>query len=349
MEPIRIHQGSAKNVLIFKEPGENTPGRGTFEFLDYFSIFDWGRFLNDKIKFKGVAMAAVGKKYFELLRGAKIKTHYKGMVDSTKMRVSIVNIPEAYKNVEPNSKNYLLPIEIIFRIYTHPESSDLKKIKEGKRTYQELGYEEIPEPNKKLPHVKISYATKLEAKDRVLTKEEARILSGLTVNEMEKLENLALMVNEIITKHSESVGLIHYDGKIEVAKDLNGDFMVVDVAGTLDEDRFMINVDGNKYIDFSKQFLRNWFIDDGWKAKVDVAKERAEKEKREDWQAICILPPKLPDKVSRLITEMYLADTEARAGEKIGEKLGIDVLPLKEVAERMYEIQKAHRAGVRNF
>lgn len=349
MEPIRIHKGSAKNVLIFKEPTEDSFGKGAFEFLDYFSIFDWGRFSNDPIKEKGIAMAAIARKHFELLKEAGIQTHYEDIAGPTKINVVLVNIPEPYKNVAAGLKNYLLPIEIIFRIYTHPESSDLKKIKEGKRTYQELGYEDMPEPNKKLPHVKISYSTKLEAQDRVLTKEEARILAGLVEQEMDRLEELALKVNEIITNHCERVGMIHYDGKIEVAKDTNGDFMVVDVLGTLDEDRFMMNINGDKYIDVSKQFIRNWFVVSDWKKIIDEAKKRAEKEGVKDWKAFCNEPPKLPEKISKLVTEMYLADTDARTGERLGERLGIEVRPLKEVAREMYEIQEAHMAGVRNF
>ena len=344
MKPIRIHEGSAKNVLILKEPTKDSFGKGIFEFLDYFSIFDWGRFLNDPIIGKGIAMAAVSKKYFELLESAGIKTHYQGMAGSTKMNVSLVNIPQAYKNVTPDSKNYLLPIEIIFRIYTHPASSDLKKIKEGRRTYQELGYAALPEPNKKLPSLKISYSTKLEAEDRVITKEEARVLAGLTQEEINKLEELALKVNDIITNHCESVGLIHYDGKIEVAKDINGNFIVVDVMGTLDEDRFMIEVQEGEYIDVSKQFLRNWFIDNGWKPIVDAAKDRAEKEGIKDWKTFCSKPPKLPEKISRLMTEMYLADVQVRTGEKLGEKLGVKVRSLKQVAKEMYNVQKMHKA-----
>ena len=46
---------------------------------------------------------------------------------------------------------------------------------------------------------------------------------------------------------------------------------------------------------------------------------------------------------------MYLADAEARTGEKLGEKLDIKVRPLKEVARKMYEVQGAHRAGVKDF
>lgn len=42
MQPIRIHKGSAKNTLILKEATQDSFGEGGFEFLDYFSIFDWG-------------------------------------------------------------------------------------------------------------------------------------------------------------------------------------------------------------------------------------------------------------------------------------------------------------------
>ncbi|MBU1246108.1 MAG: hypothetical protein KKB27_03860 [Nanoarchaeota archaeon] len=334
MKPIKIYQGSAKDVLIFKKPTKNSFGEGVFEFLNYFSIFDWGRFLDDPIKGKGIAVAAIAQKHFELLENEGIKTHYQGMIDSTKMKVSVVNVPEPYKNVALGCKNYLLPLEIIFRIYTHPESSDLKKIKQGKITYQELGYREIPEPNKKLPSVKISYSTKLEAQDRIITRSEAKILAGLTQEETNELEKLTLKVNEIITNHSEKAGLIHYDGKIEIAKDINGNFIVVDVAGTLDEDRFMVKTKEDQYVDFSKQFLRNWFIKTGWKKIVDEAKEKAENTGSKDWQSFCKKPPLLPEKVSKLVTEMYLSDIEARTGKKLGEKLA-KIRPLSQIAEEM--------------
>lgn len=207
----------------------------------------------------------------------------------------------------------------------------------------------MPEPNKKLPRTKISYATKLEATDRVLAKEEARVLAGLNEQEMERLEKLALKVNEIITDHCEKVGMIHYDGKIEIAKDIDGDFMVVDVLGTLDEDRFMMKVGEDKFIDLSKQFIRNWFVVNGWKKIVDEAKKRAEEKRVEDWKVFCSEPPKLPEKISKLMTEMYLADAEARTGEKLGEDLGIKIRPIKEVAKEMYEIHEAHKSGITNF
>ena len=95
MQPIKIRQGSSKNIHVIKEPQGDVPGEAVFEFLDYFSVFDWGRFLKDPIPGKGAATAAVAKKYFELFNEAGIKNHYRGMEGPTKMKVALVKIPEA--------------------------------------------------------------------------------------------------------------------------------------------------------------------------------------------------------------------------------------------------------------
>ena len=340
MEPITKTEGSSKNILVLEEPTAGDPGRGAFEFTDYFSVFDWGRFTDEPVSGKGEAMAAVVKKYFELLNEAGIKNHYQGISGPAIMNVALVDIPPAYANIEPGLKNYLLPIEIIFRTYTHPASSDLKKIKEGKRTYQELGYDQMPQPNQRLPRVKISYSTKLEETDRILSREEARILSGLDESEMDKLETLARRVCDIITGDSEKIGLIHYDGKIEIAKDASGDFMVVDVLGTLDEDRFMMGAGGGNFVDVSKQFIRNWYAAQEWKKEVDAAKKIAEEKNEKNWKQFCNLPPKMPEKVKKLISEMYLADAKDRAGVDLGEKYGIKLRPLSEIAREIYLVEQ---------
>lgn len=340
MEPIKTIEGSSKNVLIFESPTIDAAGRGMFEFTDYFSIFDWGRFIDEPIPGKGEAMAAVVKKYFNMLDEAGIKNHFYDVGDLTKNSVKLVNVLPPYENVLPGTKNYLLPIEIIFRIYTHPESSDLQKIKEGRKAYRELGYEQVPEANKRLPRTKISYSTKLEETDRVLSRKEATILSGLNECEIDDLENLARKVCDIITDHSEKIGLIHYDGKIEIAKDINGDFMVVDVLGTLDEDRFMMNAGNANFVDVSKQFIRNWYVAQGWKKAVGIAKKIAEEKNEKNWKQFCGSPPKMPDSIKNLISEMYLADAKERAGADLGLKYGIKLRPLSEIAKEIHHIQE---------
>ncbi|MCK4967927.1 MAG: hypothetical protein KAS12_02635, partial [Candidatus Aenigmarchaeota archaeon] len=77
-------------------------------------------------------------------------------------------------------------------------------------------------------------------------------------------------VFDTITSHTEKIehmtyptellaegktGLLnHYDGKIEVAVNSEGELMLVDVAGTLDEHRFMAKVDA----DIARNYLENY-------------------------------------------------------------------------------------------
>lgn len=315
MKAIRVHEGSAKDTKIYQEPAKTETGVGGFKFKPYFSLFDKGIFKDSPITYKDIAMKIVAMKNFDLLNDAGIRNHYHGLNKNGEMEIDVVRIPEAYTNVPIGSINYLLPVEIIFREFTHPASSDLKKIKKGEKTWQELGYDGMPEPNKRLLKVKISYSTKLEDEDRVLTRNEAQIIAGLTNKEMDELEELALSVNEIITKHAAKIGLIHYDGKIEVAKDSKGRFTVVDVFGTLDEDRFMMQVGNGIYVDVSKQFLRNYYTIEGYKAKTDAAKDRAQKEHEHDWTIFCPEPPQLPGAISILTSDMYVATAKEWAPE----------------------------------
>jgi len=74
-----------------------------------------------------------------------------------------------------------------------------------------------------------------------------------------------------------------------------------------------------------------------------------EAESIEDWTTLCEPPPKLPERISALMTEMYLADAEARTGEKIGGNLGASARPLKTVAKEMLELQEAHKSGKLKF
>gem|GEM_PF-1104072 len=263
METVPIHEGSAKDTLITKLPTSDSPGEGIFRFTKTISLFDYGRMI--ELAWKDIAQALVAKKTFEILEEAGIKTHYLGPGDQpNELKVQIVNVPEASKGTGwyrlEGTRNIILPIEIIARDHTHPESSDLKKIRKGELTYEELGYKEMPVPHKRLPETKIAYSTKYESKDRVVTREQAVFMAGLPLHskddklKMDKLENFTRTVFNTITNHTNECGLQtldekailkHYDEKIEVAVNSDEQLMLVDVAGTLDEHRFMARVNSD--------------------------------------------------------------------------------------------------------
>ncbi len=233
-----------------------------------------------ELEWKDIAQTLVAKKTFEILEEAGIKTHYLGPGDApNELKVQIVHVPEAPKGTGwyrlEGTRNIILPIEIIARDHTHPESSDLKKIHKGELTYEELGYTEMPIPHKRLTETKIAYSTKYESKDRVLTREQAAFMAGLPLHSiddiltMDELENFTRTVFNTITNHTKESGLLnydgkvlltHYDGKIEVAVNSNGQLMLVDVAGTLDEHRFMAKVNPHVALNYLESYIKDYEI-----------------------------------------------------------------------------------------
>ncbi|KPK95716.1 hypothetical protein AMJ80_04000 [bacterium SM23_31] len=229
--------------------------------------------------------------------------------------------------------NYLLPLEIIFRNGLPLGSSVLDKIKETKEIkdsherekslqgiYTQLGITSEPQPGQMLPKPVMSYTTKLEAGDRILSEGDAYFISGLTKEKFEEVPLLAMKVNEIITEQCDKTGLRpHWDGKVEMVY-FNGQIYIVDVVGTLDEDRM-----GNLV---SKELLRQWYK----KFQPEFAPACKEWKKTGDgWQGKCpVKPVNLPSEFATLVSQMYMA-----AANQYVERRIFDTPPLEEVMAKL--------------
>jgi phosphoribosylaminoimidazole-succinocarboxamide synthase len=140
MKNKRTSMGSVKDLEVIKKPTQGYVGIGRFHFSDRYSVFDWGE-MPDQIEGKGAALCLMGSYCFEKLEERGIKTHYRGLVDPRGqtfrfdelerpvniMEISLVNVyrPKAYIEggklkydysvYTPNLRNYLIPLEIIYR------------------------------------------------------------------------------------------------------------------------------------------------------------------------------------------------------------------------------------------
>lgn len=232
--------------------------------------------------------------------------------------------------------NFLIPLEIIFRNGLPLGSSVFKKIEKAKviedaaereralkRIYQGLGLTEEPKPGDMLPRPVMNYTTKLEASDRSLSEDEAYKISGLTVEDFMKVAPLALKVNEFITEQAEKTGVSpHWDGKVEM-RGFHG-LGIVDVVGTLDENRF-----GNLV---SKEFLRQWYKKNHPEF---VAACEEWSQTGAGWQERCPVKPRnLPPEVSTLVSQMYMAGSNRYTQSEI-----FDAPPLEEVMDRVEQLR----------
>jgi phosphoribosylaminoimidazole-succinocarboxamide synthase len=285
----------------------------------------------DTIDDKGKALCLMGSYCFEELQEIGLKTHYRGLVTQNGkistfeeleqptniMEFNLVNIikPRPYKENEKlkydysdfnsNLKNFLIPLEIIYRNGLPEGSSVFKRLKQGLTTLEELGLKNYPKPGDHLASPIFDISTKLEEEDRYISWQEAQKIAGLTDEEVKKIRNLLSKVNEIINSVASKANLRNEDGKIEVAFDNKRQLMLVDVVGTLDECRFTF--DG---IHVSKEVARQFYKNNYWYKDVEDAKKQAKMNGIKNWRSLCkSVPSKLDPQLKDIIGEIYKAAT----------------------------------------
>ncbi len=330
--------GSVKDLEVIKKPTRDKMGVGRFHFSDRYSVFDWGE-MPDLIDGKGAALCMMGAYCFERLEEKDIRTHYRGLIDkngkvvhfdeleqpSNVMEINLVNVyrPKPvtregklcydYSFYTPSLRNFLIPLEIIYRNGLPEGSSVFKRLEQGRVTVKELGLDHHPKAGERLKKPIFDVSTKLEEGDRYVTWEEAKGLAGLTYGEVVEIQNLLLKVDKTITEIAAKAGLVNEDGKIELAFDPQRRLMVVDVVGTLDECRFTF--DG---LHVSKEIARQYYRKTEWYRDVEEAKKKAEKEGVEDWKKLVkTKPPKLDPTLETIIRQMYLATANELAKKKM--------------------------------
>lgn len=315
---------SVKEFRVEKEPGSDRLGRGSFVFTDDYSVFDWGK-MPDTIPQKGRSLCTMGAFNFEQLEADGIPTHYRGVVTDTEaqsladvsrppreMAIGLTQVPDLpYVDGEYDyaayhreaGSNYLVPLEIVFRNMV-PIGSSLR----SRKTPRDVGleYAEWPPEALELAEPIIEFSTKYEEQDRYLSTDEADEIAGKA--SLERLDQVARRVNQLVTQQADAGGFDHHDGKIECLY-INGEIQVADVVGTFDENRFAY--DGQQV---SKEVLRQYYKREhpDWVEAVSEAKQNAAVEGVADWRGLCDhAPPSLPPDVVATASDLYAAGTNA--------------------------------------
>ena len=278
-----------------------------FAYTDHISVFD--KIIPSMIPHKGETLCRTAKYWFNLLTKEGINNHFISEPSKDRMDVKRVQIIRDYSKIDGNTKNYLIPLEVICRYYA--AGSLLDRLKSGKVKPEDLGFEPGHEVKKgeKLPKPFVECTTKLEATDMNLTNEEAKKMAGLTDAEYDNIVATTLKIDEIIAREAGKRNLIHCDGKKEYAFDKERKLMVIDTFGTLDEDRWW---DAEEYakgniVELSKEFVRQYYRETGYHKALYDAREKGEPE-----PDIPALPQEIIDRVSKLYVDMY----ERITGEK---------------------------------
>ena len=333
---------SVKQFRIDEPATASDLGRGSFVFTDDYSVFDWGK-MPDEIPNKGASLCTMGAYNFERLEEAGVPTHYEGVRTSSdgdvlsleealasgtapeEMVISLTQVPDlpesggtydygAYHAAA--GENYLIPLEIVFRNRVGTGSSLRRRTDPSDHG---LDDDEWPDGVVELDDPIVEFSTKYEEQDRYLDAAEADEIAGTA--SLDRLEELALAVDRLVTDIAADADLVHEDGKIECLY-YEGEIRVADVVGTFDENRF--SYDGQQV---SKEVIRQYHkrTQPEWVEAVGAAKERATSQGIADWKSLCDPSPEpLAEHVVGAARDLYCAGTNAYVGEEIFDAPSLD-------------------------
>jgi phosphoribosylaminoimidazole-succinocarboxamide synthase len=242
---------------------------------------------------------------FQELTTNGIRHHFQGLVSAQgkPLKISDLETNNAYMSVikavverpEPVNLlgqtvfNYqhqtedcrLVPLEVVFR-FGMPQGSSLKSRLEKNPNYaSQLGLNSIPKEGEWFERPVLEFYTKLEPKDRLLSIQEALLISGLSPQRFEELAELAYATALAIYHHFADCGIELWDGKFEFLEDHNG-LMLGDSIGP---DELRLVFAGHN---LSKEMIRQFYRDTPWQLSIERAQKIAAQRASLDWQTICI-------------------------------------------------------------
>jgi phosphoribosylaminoimidazole-succinocarboxamide synthase len=314
---------STKNLDVIVPPSAEQMGVGEFEFTDDYSVFHYSK-MPDPIPGKGETLCRMAVFTLRMLGKRGIPTHFLDHERPGRMRFRLVRILDRQRGeLRAEDRCRLVPLQVICRNQLPAGASVYRRLAAGTLTLQQLGWSSAPAVGLPLEPPLIEFTTKLEEIDRFVTEDEARSIAALSDTQLSSLKRLTLEINRIVSEHATEVGLVHADSKIEFGIDDRGEVLLVDTAGTPDENRFL-----RAGTHVTKQVLRDFYLVRGLER--DVQQWVAQGRSRSSWPS----PEHLPAEYIAIMSDLYRTVSELWTGTI---NPGND--PLDVVVERLRDLQ----------
>ncbi len=305
----------------------------------------------EKIKDPKLRGHLLDSSVFQELKEQGMRTHYRGMLDKDGKKVKTSRLKEPsnliqgeavnmfrpergslgegtlwnYSYFHPGLKNYLIPVELVFRFGVPRGSSLLERLEGDPEYYRALGLSEPPKEGEWLPRPVIEFFSKLEPTDRFLPLETALNFSGLSNPEFARTTEYTLFAGIFLQDFFSRECIELWDGKFEFVK---GRQLMLGDAVTPDELRLT-----RDSVQISKEPIRQYYRKYGKEfcSKINEAKDITRRTKKEIKEIMtielkCQPEPMAPD-FRAIMESMYTSLT--------AEATGLDIFretqPLKEV------------------
>lgn len=280
---------STKDLEVVRPPKNGRPGEAILTFTDRYSVYDFG-VLPDRIPGKGKASCAMAVKSFELFEAAGMRHHFLEQVTADSIRIELLDIDYAGTK-GPTGTGCMIPLQVVYRHALPRESSVHRRVASNRLAAAEVPpYAVGRAPWLSRPMVE--FTSKYEETDRFLTRAIATEVGRVTEADLTRLADLAEQVASVLRSHCVAVGLTMVDGKAEFGFDGGRRPILIDHAGTPDENRFYFND-----VPVCKELLR--YLHPGLREQVQ--RDIASGLPRERWQP----PPRLSAELVAATAAVY--------------------------------------------
>jgi phosphoribosylaminoimidazole-succinocarboxamide synthase len=196
----------------------------------------------------------------------------------------------------------LIPLEVVFRFGMPSGSSLAERLQKDPSYLDVLGISE-PKPDGWFERPVLEFFTKLEPKDRLLSWQEATLISGLTGEQFEEMVELSLDTAIALHVIFGDRNIELWDGKVELIID-NGHPKLADSIGP-DELRLM-----HQGCHLSKEIIRQMYRGSVWEKALKEAQALEKKSKNRGWKDIArqdlgAEPEALPPTKKALVDRLY--------------------------------------------
>ena len=285
-----VYNGKVRDVYTFDN------GLLAMVATDRISAFDY--VLPKGIPFKGQVLNQIAERFLDAT--ADIIPNWKLATPDPSVTVG--------KRCEP------FKVEMVVRGYCTGHA--WREYKTGKRTLCGVSMPEGMKENDKFPFPIITPSTKAdEGHDEDISREEIIAQGIVAENDYIELEKYTLALFNRGTELADEKGLILVDTKYEFGKDENGVITLIDEIHTPDSSRYFYKdgyqerqVKGEKQKQLSKEFVREWLMENGFQGL--------------EGQTM----PEMPDEFVEIVTERYIELYEIIIGEKFIKSNTKDIL-----------------------
>ncbi len=186
-----IYEGKAKKIFA-----TDNPNTIVIEYKDHFTAFNGEK--KATISGKGRLNNLISSHLFEFLKAKGIPLHFEKRLDETHQLAKRVKI---------------LPLEVVVRNITTGSICKRLGIEEGLT----------------LPHPLLEFFLKDDALgDPIVTEDHALLFGWANEEDLKKIKEITLKVNELLTEFFKSKGIILVDFKLEFGKDAQGNLLLAD-------------------------------------------------------------------------------------------------------------------------